>query len=111
MTMVEIREKISELGAARAQYPYGTPEFQKANEALRKFTREQLLSDNENISRFVFYEFCEDVEMMAEYLAAYPDNQEIAAEMKYFRETEEWLRENGRSYYAAHLNACINGAA
>lgn len=32
MTMVELRHKICEMGAARAEHPYGTPEFNAAND-------------------------------------------------------------------------------
>ena len=32
MTMVELRHKICEIGAARAEHPYGTPEFNAAND-------------------------------------------------------------------------------
>ena len=107
MTMVELRHKICELGAARAEHPYGTPEFNAANEALRTFTRDQILH-GEN-PEFVFGEFCEEVIAMKNFQDADPDNQDLAAEMAYYQETVSWLRENHLDRYADELQGCING--
>lgn len=108
MTIVELRCKINELGAARAEHPYGTPEFNKANEELRSFTREQILNGGE-CARHAFLDFCDEVVDMRNFYDEYPDNEELKAEMEYFQETVEWLRKNNLNDYADELQECING--
>ena len=108
MTMVEIRNKILELGAARTEHPYGTPEFNQANEALRSFTREQIINGGD-CARPVFLDFCDEVVDMRNFYYESPDNEELKSEMEYFRETVKWLRKNNLNDYAAFLQECIDG--